>query len=272
MGYAASSPVVYHICSGSVCIQEPAVCVTWLNVGLQYLQCVSDGDASVLHQAIHIVPGLWPDVWLAPGCCLYLWWPYINHMKLTLCVAIKWQYLWPMSARCRLKWLGGLMPDCSISIALTMKILQSCAKLSVEYMGYGLMPDWQSGHCQYLWWPCIDGLMQERRNSIANTLELVFLALTHQYILHAISYMHGFEMTGCVIFEFHMQAHISGWVDSRLKYLLCISNWVAAVTVIVCTLYDSSWSQDVSSVGCIVVWGPVKVIEWHITIGSHWSV
>ena len=55
--------------------------------------------------------------------------------------------------------------------------------------------------------------------------------------------MHGLEMTGCVIFECHMQAHISGWVDSRLKYLLCISNGVAAVAVIVCTLYDSSWES-----------------------------
>ena len=60
-------------------------------------------------------------------------------------------------------------------------------------------------------------------------------------------------MTGCMMFECHMQALISGWVDSRLKYLLCISNGVAAVAVIVCTLYDSSWSQDVSSMGCIVV-------------------
>ena len=55
-----------------------------------------------------------------------------------------------------------------------------------------------------------------------------------------ISYMRGLEMTGCVTFECHMQAHISGWVDSRLKYLLCISNGVAAVAVIVYTLYDSS--------------------------------
>ena len=28
----------------------------------------------------------------------------------------------------------------------------------------------------------IDGLMQERRNSIANALELIFLALTHRYV------------------------------------------------------------------------------------------
>ena len=207
MGYAASSPVVYHICGGSVCTKEPAVCVTWLNVGLQYLQCISDGDASVLHQAIHIVPGLWPDVWLAPGCCLYLWW-YGSTCDLWVPRAVKWQ--------------DGLMRDCSISIGLAMKILQSCAKLSIEYMGYDLMPDWQSGHCQYLWWPYIDGLMQEWCNSLANALELRFLALTHQYKLHKISYMCVIEMAVCLTWKWHMQTHISGWLDCGISSALAM--------------------------------------------------
>ena len=32
----------------------------WLDMGLQYLQCISNGDAPVWHQAIDIVHGLWP--------------------------------------------------------------------------------------------------------------------------------------------------------------------------------------------------------------------
>ena len=43
-----------------------------LDAGLRYLQCVSDGDAAVLHPAIDIVHGLCPDALLAPGRCLHL--------------------------------------------------------------------------------------------------------------------------------------------------------------------------------------------------------
>ena len=61
----------------------------WLDAGLKYLQCISNGDAAVLHQAIDIPHELWTDAWLAPGQCLYLWLPYIYPKKLTICVALK---------------------------------------------------------------------------------------------------------------------------------------------------------------------------------------
>ena len=55
--------------------------------------------------------------------------------------------------------IDGLVEDCSISSALAVEILQSCTKPSI----YGMTiprAEW------------MDGLVQERRNSIANALEL----------------------------------------------------------------------------------------------------
>ena len=43
---------------------------------LYYLHCIYK-NAAVLHKTIHIVCGQWPGAWLAPGHCVYLWWPYV---------------------------------------------------------------------------------------------------------------------------------------------------------------------------------------------------
>ena len=62
---------------------EMAVCVNYechmqtyisggLVAGLHYLQCVSDGDAAVLHPAIDIMQGRCPGASLASGRCLHL--------------------------------------------------------------------------------------------------------------------------------------------------------------------------------------------------------
>ena len=67
---------------------EMAICVaygchmqtyisSWLVAGRQYLQCFSNGDVAVLCRTIHMVYKQWPGAWLAPGHCLYLWWPYV---------------------------------------------------------------------------------------------------------------------------------------------------------------------------------------------------
>ena len=74
---------VWHM---SVIIKIQAHSSSWLVAGLQYLQCIWNGDAAVLHKTINRVYGQCPGACLAPGHCLYLWWPYIYPWN--------WPYVW----------------------------------------------------------------------------------------------------------------------------------------------------------------------------------
>ena len=71
-----------------------AVCVTCecqmhtyisggLDAGLQYLRCVSDGDAAFLHPAIDIV-----SISVSNSMMILC-----VDMKLSICVSLKWQYV-----------------------------------------------------------------------------------------------------------------------------------------------------------------------------------
>ena len=77
-----------------MCDIEMAVCVTCechmhtyisggLDAGLQYLRCVSDGDAAFLHPAIDIVSISVSNSMMT--LCV--------DMKLSICVSLKWQYV-----------------------------------------------------------------------------------------------------------------------------------------------------------------------------------
>ena len=59
----------------------------WLDVGLPYLQCISNGDAPVWHQAIDIVHGLWPLSMSMMTLCipmtLAIWWHCFKDIYLT---------------------------------------------------------------------------------------------------------------------------------------------------------------------------------------------
>ena len=54
-----------------------------LVAGLQYLRCVSDGAAAVLHPAIDIV-SISVSISMMTLCI---------YMKLSICVSLKWQYV-----------------------------------------------------------------------------------------------------------------------------------------------------------------------------------
>ena len=49
----------------------------WLCAGMQYLPCISNRDAVVLHWAIDTGHGQWPGAWLSPGHCLFLRWHHV---------------------------------------------------------------------------------------------------------------------------------------------------------------------------------------------------
>ena len=67
--------------NGNVCdiwVSYASIYIWRIDMGMQYLKCVSNGDTAVLHQTIDRVHGLWPDARLATGHCLYHRWPYIQ--------------------------------------------------------------------------------------------------------------------------------------------------------------------------------------------------
>ena len=108
-------------------------------------------------------------------------------IKLTICVALKWQHVWHMNVICRPIHPVGLLLDCSISSAFTTGMLRSCTRPSTKCVDSGLVPDWHQVTV-YIY----DDLMYT----------------------HEIDYVCGIDVTIGVIQQCHMQTCISRWLDA----------------------------------------------------------
>ena len=148
----------------------------------------------------------WLCAWLAACPWLYLWWPCCtpSQLTLTICVALRWQYVWHMSVIMKYKLIHpvGLLLDCGISSAFATGMLQSCTRPSAECMDSVLVPVWHQVTVSIY-----DNLMYT----------------------HEIDHMCEIDVRIGVIHQCHMQTYISRWLDAGLRYLQCISNGNASV-------------------------------------------
>ena len=107
-----------------------------------------------------------------------------------------------MSVICKLINPDGLLLDSSISSAFATGMLQSCTSPSTWCMDSGRMLDWH-------------------RATVYAYDDLMYT--------HEINHLSGIDMAIGIIYEWHVQAYISWWLDAGLRYLQCISNGIASV-------------------------------------------
>ena len=131
-------------------IIEMPVCVTWVSyANLYILMALCENEVSPMHQqqgcrglALGHRYRAWAMTWCLTGTrpvsiskmtlCI--------PMKLAICIAWKYQYVWHMSVICNIIYLFGLMWHCRISSALAVEMLQPFVKLLMCMWKYSLPP------------------------------------------------------------------------------------------------------------------------------------
>ena len=127
-----------------------AVCVTWVSYANLYILMALCGNAvAPMHQqqgcrglALGHRYRAWAMAWCLTGTrplsiskmtlCI--------PMKLGICIAWKYQYVWHMSVICKILYLVGLLWDCRVSSALAVEMLQPFIKLLMCMWKYSLPP------------------------------------------------------------------------------------------------------------------------------------
>ena len=198
---------------------EMAVCVTyechnqiqahsssWLTAGLQYLQCICNGDAAVLPRTINIMMCGQCTGWCLSGTrtlSVFMMILYVT-MKLTICV----------------------------------ELICNRFDTSMSYVSLYIQTAWGRRAIYvspvHLWWGCC-GLALKHPYSVqvvamcltgTGPPDLSMMTLLHT---HKTVYMCSFEMSACVTYECHMQAHKSRWFVAGQQYLHCICDRDTAV-------------------------------------------